>query len=73
MIQKGMALRFKEDYQSEVEFAKRLGFDFFQVWFFNGELSAKSLPEPRKIKIKECGFPIIIHAAFDINDMVIFK
>jgi len=68
MVTKGIALRFKEDYADEIKFAKSHNFDFFQVWFYNGELCANSLSEPREIKIKEHGFPIIIHAAFDIND-----
>lgn len=68
MVHNGMALRYKENYQSEIEFAKTLGFDFFQIWFFNGVLSVDSLQEPKENEIKDCGFPIIIHAVFDIND-----
>ena len=68
MIQKGMALRFNENYINEIEFAKKLNFEFFQIWFFNGTLSVNSIQEPKQNKIKEYGFPIIIHAVFDIND-----
>ena len=63
-----MALRFNEDYLAEIKFAEKLNFEFFQIWFFNGTLSVNSLQEPKENKIKEYGFPIILHAVFDIND-----
>lgn len=31
VVKKGMALRFKEDYANEINFAKALGFEFFQI------------------------------------------
>jgi len=68
MLQKGMALRFNEEYYAEAEYAKKLNFSFFQIWFFNGCLSINKLDEPKEKKVKENGFPIILHALFDIND-----
>ena len=68
MIQSGLALRFKENYATEVAFAQSLGFEFFQIWFYNGELSVNILNAPKEQYIKDAGFPIILHAVFDIPD-----
>lgn len=68
MIQKGMALRYTGDYPNEIVLAKKLGFDFFQIWFFNGSLSIATLKEPKASQVKAYGFPVIFHAVLDIND-----
>jgi len=68
MIKKGIALRFEEDYSKEISFAKSLGFEFFQIWFYNGTLSVDTLSEPKEKSIKNRGFPIILHAVFDMPD-----
>ena len=68
MIQIGRALRFNENYVEEVEFAQKLGFEFFQIWFYNGFLSAKTFCEEKQQEIKDVSFPIILHALFDIAD-----
>ena len=68
MIHKGLALRFNENYYGEINIARALGFAYFQIWFYNGILSASTLPEPREEKIKQAAFPIILHAVFDMPD-----
>ncbi|MCL2488267.1 MAG: sugar phosphate isomerase/epimerase [Oscillospiraceae bacterium] len=68
MVQKGLALRFKEKYTAEIDFARSLGFDFFQIWFYNGLLSANTADEPKERNIKNAGFPIILHVVFDMPD-----
>lgn len=68
MITLGRGVRWFNDYQNEVEFSKKNGFDFMQVWFKNGVIPIDSLPEPREKYIKDIGFPIILHAVFTLGD-----
>jgi sugar phosphate isomerase/epimerase len=68
MIYKGMALRFRENYTEEIDYARSLGFDYFQIWFYNGVLSVETLPEPKEQAIKKALFPVILHAVFDMPD-----
>ena len=72
MVQFGL-VTYKRDYYEEIRLAKSLGFDFFQLWFFNGILCADTLPEPREKAIKEAGFPIIIHAVLDLPDFETYQ
>lgn len=67
MISLGRGIRWYNDYQSEVEFSKKYGFDFMQVWFKDGVIQINSLPEPREKFIKKIGYPIILHAVFTLE------
>jgi sugar phosphate isomerase/epimerase len=71
MIQFGLATH-KRNYFDEIDLAKSLGFDFFQIWLYNGSLSVDTLPEPKGKSILDASFPIIIHAVFDIPDFKIY-
>jgi sugar phosphate isomerase/epimerase len=72
MIHKGMALRFRENYAEEIDFARSLGFDYFQIWFYNGVLSIETLLEPKEQAIKKALFPVILHAVFDMPDYELY-
>lgn len=68
MISIGRSIRWYNDYQEEIEFSRKHGFDFMQVWYLKGEIVLDKLPFPKEHYIKEAGFPIIIHAVLDINE-----
>ena len=44
------------------------GFEFFQIWFYHGELCIPSIPQPNEKIIKELDFPVIFHATFNPPD-----
>lgn len=55
-------------YDTEIEFCKKHGFSLMQITYKNGRLQYDKLPDPKENAILEAGFPIIIHALFDIED-----
>ncbi len=72
MISIGRGIRWYNDFYEEVTFSKQSGFDFLQIWFRDGSLLVKGLPKPKEEHIKSCGFPVIIHAVFDILDFDLY-
>ena len=68
MVEYGRSNRWYNDYDSEIEFCKKHGFDFLQVWYKDGTLQGDKIAEPKEKTILEKGFPIIIHALFEIED-----
>jgi len=68
MIKYGRSIRWENDLKKEIEFSKQNGFDFMQVWYFNGNIVLDGVDEPKEVALKESHFPFIIHALLDIND-----
>lgn len=68
MITIGRSIRWYNEFKSEADFSKENNFDFMQIWFQKGKILVDSLEEPREKFILENGFPVIIHAVFDIDD-----
>ena len=68
MIQKGTALPYRGNYIEEIEFIKSAGFEFFQIWFFKGDININTLSEPKDKSLKKANFPFILHAVFNIPD-----
>lgn len=54
-------------YEYEVEFCKKNGFDFLQVWYENGKLELLNENNPEQL-ILNTGFPCIIHAMIFLNN-----
>lgn len=55
-------------YEHDVEFARKYGFDFLQIHYDNKGLLQKEALAQAKV-IKNIGFPGIIHALLDINEI----
>ncbi len=68
MISIGRGIRWYNNYQSEVDFCKKNGFDFMQIWFKDGDICINDIPNPKEQYIKEIGFPVILHAVFTPDD-----
>ena len=68
MIEFGRSIRWYNNYENEVAFSKENGFDFLQLWYKQGIILLDEVSEPREEHIKRNGFPVIIHALFDINE-----
>jgi sugar phosphate isomerase/epimerase len=68
MLKIGRSIRWYNDFNKEIEFSKSNGFDFMQIWYQKGKILVDTLDEPKALKLKECNFPIIIHAVFQIDD-----
>lgn len=68
MILIGRGIRWYNNYQSEVDFCKKHGFDFMQIWFKDGDICINDIPKPKEQYIKEVGFPVILHAVFSPED-----
>lgn len=68
MVQLGRALRYTAPYEDEVTLAREEGFSFFQLWYYQGALSIATMEEPRAEKVREAGFPVILHAVFDMHE-----
>lgn len=64
----GRSADYKKNYLDEVEFSRRHKFDFMQVWYDKNGLGLYKNDEPRHVLLKDCNFPIIIHALLDINE-----
>lgn len=68
MLSFGRAVRWKNDFKMEVDFSRANGFDFLQVWYYKGNIVLDTVNDPKELALKECGFPVIIHALLDINE-----
>lgn len=68
MVKIGRSFRWFNDYQEEVDFCLKHGFDFMQIWFKDGKILMNNVQEPKENYIKDVGFPVIIHAVFDPID-----
>lgn len=68
MIEFGCLARYFNDYRDEVQFAKDNGFSFMQIWYDNKGLNLKQVEELLP-DIMDEGFPAIIHAVLDINEI----
>jgi sugar phosphate isomerase/epimerase len=69
MIRYGRSLRWTNDYDFEVNFSKKIGIDFHQIWYSPSTgISANGLLEPKEKDISEKKFPAIIHALMDISE-----
>jgi sugar phosphate isomerase/epimerase len=64
----GRSARWYNNYDAEIEFCKKNGFGFMQIWYINGKLKHDTLPDPVEKAIFEANFPIIVHAHFTIED-----
>jgi sugar phosphate isomerase/epimerase len=58
-----MAIPFKD----EINFSRENGFDIVQLWYKQGVISMAYEEDPISAIQRE-DFPVILHAAFDIND-----
>lgn len=68
MIEFGCLARYFNDYRDEVQFAKDNGFSFMQIWYDKKGLNLKPIEELFPVILDE-GFPAIIHAVLDINEI----
>lgn len=69
MVKMGCLARFNNPYEEEVEFAKRNNFKLMQVWYDRDGIRNHKSEENRLDKIINYGFPTIIHAVLDINEI----
>lgn len=69
MIQIGCCARFFNKYEDEVKFAIENSIDFMQLWYDKDGLGLHKNKEPKANLIREHGFPTIIHAVLDINEI----
>lgn len=69
MIDFGCLARYFNDYRDEVQFAKDNGFNFMQIWYDNKGINLKPIEEQLPVILDE-GFPAIIHAVLDINEIL---
>ena len=70
MISIGRGIRWYNNYQCEVDFCIKHGFDFMQIWFKDGDICINDIPNPKEQYIKRIGFPVILHAVFTPDDFV---
>jgi len=66
----GRGIREATAYADEVTLSKKCGYDFNQVWFFNGDMLIGDDVPDRAAYIKSFDFPIIIHAMWTLEDFV---
>lgn len=69
MIKIGCMARFDNLYEEEVDFAKKNNFKLMQVWYDKDGIRNHESEENRIEKIIHYGFPTIIHALLDINEI----
>lgn len=69
MIKIGCLARFNNPYEAEVEFAEKNNFKLMQVWYDKDGIRNHESEENRLSKIISFGFPTIIHAVLDINEI----
>ncbi|QAA33600.1 sugar phosphate isomerase/epimerase family protein [Clostridium manihotivorum] len=69
MVEIGCLARFNNPYEEEVEFALKNNFKIMQVWYDKDGIRNYEQEENRLNKIISYGFPTIIHAVLDINEM----
>lgn len=70
MVKIGCLARFNKPYVNEVKFAKENKFDLMQVWYDKNGITKPETEENRLDEIIKFGFPTIIHAVLDINEML---
>jgi len=64
----GCLARYMNDYRAEVQFARDYGFNFVQIWYDDKGLNLKQIEEMIPV-IQDEGFPAIIHALLDVNEI----
>lgn len=64
----GRSADYNKNYLDEVEFSRKHKFDYMQVWYDKNGLGLYKNDEPRHVLLKNCNFPMIIHALLDINE-----
>lgn len=69
MVEIGCLARYNYPYEEEVRFAKENNFKIMQVWYDKDGIKKYEAQEERLDKIKSFGFPTIIHALLDINEI----
>lgn len=69
MIKMGCYARFNNPYEEEVDFAEKNNFQLMQVWYDKDGIRNHESEENRLEKIIRYGFPTIIHALLDINEI----
>lgn len=69
MVRIGCCARFNNLYEEEVDFAKKNDFKLMQVWYDKDGIRNHEFEENRLEKIIDYGFPTIIHALLDINEI----
>lgn len=69
MVKIGCLARYNNPYEKEVAFAKENGFKLMQIWYDRNGIRSPENEENRLYKIKKLGFPTIIHAVLDINEV----
>ena len=67
MVRFGRSIRWKNDYYTELEFSKKAGFDFHQIWYSPTE--GISILGLNIIDSKNLEFDSIIHALMDIEEI----
>jgi sugar phosphate isomerase/epimerase len=68
MIRLGRSARWLNEYIREVDFSKKAGFDFHQVWYDRRGISLTGVSEPKEDSLPKFEFPYIIHALLDISE-----
>lgn len=68
MIIFGRGIRWENDYVNEVEFSKKAGFNFMQVWYYQGDILINSNGRNKVELIKDVDFPIILHAVLEADE-----
>jgi Xylose isomerase-like TIM barrel. len=72
VVQFGCCARyFLNTYKEDVEFAQNIGFSFLQLMYNKDGLLQKNVSLQAK-EIKDTGFPAIIHACLDMNDIKVY-
>ncbi|MDP4145487.1 MAG: TIM barrel protein [Bacillota bacterium] len=69
MIKIGCLARFNNPYENEVIFAKENSFQVMQVWYDRDGIAKHETEANRLDNIINHGFPTIIHALLDINEI----
>jgi sugar phosphate isomerase/epimerase len=69
MVKIGCSARFNNLYEEEVDFAEKNNFKLMQVWYDKDGIRNHESEENRLEKIIHSGFPTIIHALLDINEI----
>ena len=68
MISIGRSLCWYNKYEDEINFSVKNHFDFMQIWYKDGKIIVDNMAEPKEKYIKQAGFPVIIHALFNLQD-----
>jgi len=68
ILWRGLNEKQDSSYDTEIEFCRKYGFSCMQITYRDGRLQYDTLPDPKEKVILDTGFPIIIHAIFDVED-----